>query len=140
MREWADLPIMYDELLESGGFTFITNKDVLLKNENYMTYGRYSVANDAGHFWVREFSNKEELRKILNYGISSARTYFDAIEEESPLLAPLNPTFGGWIKDGNTLIIDIVSVYWNLKTALHMGKFYNQEAIFDFKTMEEIFL
>ena len=50
MREWADLPIMYDELLESGGFTFITNKDVLLKNENYMKYGRYSVANDAGPF------------------------------------------------------------------------------------------
>ena len=92
------------------------------------------------HFWVREFSNKEELRKILNYGISSARAYFDAIEENSPLLAPLNPTFGGWIKNGNTLIIDIVSVYWNLKTALHMAKFYNQEAIFDFKIMKEIFL
>ena len=46
------------------------------------------------------------------------------------------PSWGlkrAWIKQGN-------EVLGNLKTALHMGKFYNQEAIFDFKTMEEIFL
>lgn len=138
MSEWADLPIIYDELLESDGFTFITNKNVLLKNDNYIQYGRYSVANDVGHFWVREFSNNEELRKILNQGISAAMAYFDVIEEQNPLLAPLNPTFGGWIKNGNTLIIDIVSVYRDLKHALTMGQMYKQEAIFDFKTMKEI--
>lgn len=138
MSEWENLPIIYDELLESEGFTFITNKNVLLKNDNYLEYGRYSVANEVGHFWVREFENKEELRKILNYGVSVVMSYFDLIEEENPLLCPLFPTFGGWIKDGNTLIIDPVSVYRSKKHALTMGQMYNQECIFDFKTMKEI--
>jgi len=140
MTVWHNIDQMYNELLETDGFTFITNKNVLLKNENYPTYGRYSVGNIEGDFWTMKFYNNDELLSSLKYGINAIMAYFDLIEEEHPLLCPLNPTFGGWIREGRELVIDPVSVYRDLKTAKIFANMYNQEAIFDFKIMEEIFL
>tara|TARA_R110002020_G_C15759424_1_gene726950 strand:+ start:100 stop:510 length:411 start_codon:yes stop_codon:yes gene_type:complete len=129
---------IYNNLKENDGFTLITKRDIFVSNDNYQTYGRYSVANTKGDYFAQTFTNDKELKEALTNGLNSIKEYFGQIEEEHPLLCPLFPTFGGWIRNNNELVIDPVSLYRELRHALTMGNLYNQDAIFDFKIMDEI--
>ncbi len=139
---------IYKQIVKNNGFTFITKKNEFVTNDNYNMFGRYSVANTQGDFFAKEFNNYDELMKVLEEGVNAVLKHFDDIEKEYPLLCPLFPTFGGWVRYLPTeepttkcqLVIDPVSIYRELKHSLSMAKMYNQEAIFDFKIMDEIFL
>ena len=125
---------MMTAINETEGFTFISKKNVLVNQDNYTEYARYSVGNYQDNFFKMQFTNNHELKTALNAGLNKIHMYFNTGNE---LLMPLFPTFGGWVQDG-CLVIDPVFLENNLEKAEKMGKFKNQEAIFDFKTMEEI--
>jgi len=137
---------MHKEIVDNDGFTFITKKNEFVTNYNYNVFGRYSVANTQGDFFAKEFNNYDELMEALEEGVNAVLKHFDDIEEEHPLLCPLFPTFGGWVRYLPTekpttkcqLVIDPVSLYQELQHALTMGQMYKQDSIFDFEIMDEI--
>jgi|TARA_R110000822_G_scaffold1299_5_gene5881 hypothetical protein len=125
---------MMTAINETEGFTFISKKNVLVNQDNYTKYGRYSVGNYQDNFFKVPFTNNHELKSALNAGLNKINEYFNTINE---LLLPQFPSFGAWVQDG-CLVIDPVSIYDDLFSASKMGEFKNQFAIWDFKTMKEI--
>jgi len=127
---------MMTAINETEGFTFISKKNVLVNQDNYTQYARYSVGTYQDNFFKMPFTNNHELKTALNAGLNKIHMYYNTMNE---LLMPLFPTFGGWVQDG-CLVIDTVFLTNNLEQAENMGNRKNQKAIFDFKTMGEISL
>jgi hypothetical protein len=67
---------------------------------------------------------------------------FDTLEgyitQNEDLLSNPNNSFGAWISGGNKVYLDIVATVKDLNEAVELGRKYNQLAIFNLKTLQEI--